>query len=405
MLRRDFLSTTVAAGLGVVATANAQGLSATKESKADSSKPLFVGYPVVSGPAPESLSILQAINGPASGYLELAIGSGDFQRIDAEAIGLLPYEKEVLKFTLPPLPPNQEIRYRIVARKIEFTNAYKISQGEVETTEVKTFRTLNPAAESTRFIVWNDTHENQETIKILQGLTQEFRPDFMQWNGDQTNDIYDPEKMKAQYLAPSGLEISAQWPLAYARGNHDVRGPAARLLPKFTGTPDNRFYYAFRSGPVAALVMDTGEDKPDDREVFAGLAGFELMRARQREWLSKIIEEPWFKSAPYRILFCHIPLWWIDDGKKRDFWMFSEVSRDAWLPLLEKAGVQIVISGHTHNASWMPKSAQQPIGQLIGGGPRKEIATIIEGVADQKTLTLTCKSLDGKVLHEIKIPA
>ena len=39
-----------------------------------------------------------------------------------------------------------------------------------------------------------------------------------------------------------------------------------------------QFYYAFRSGPLAALVMDTGEDKPDDSPHFGGMVAF-LLRA------------------------------------------------------------------------------------------------------------------------------
>lgn len=409
MQRRDFLSSSLIAGYGFAGSLalHDQSASAAEAKPGNASQPkrLLFGHPVVSGPAPESLTILQGVNGPASGYVELAIGDQDFQRIDGEKAGLLPYDAHVLKFVLPPLPGGKTIRYRVVARPIEFNSAYKIVQGEPEQTETFEFQTLNPQASSTRFIIWNDTHENVGTIRQLQQLTQKFDPDFLLWNGDQTNDVYDPVKMRAQYLSPGELEICAQWPMAYARGNHDVRGPAARLLSQFTGTPNDQFYYAFRSGPVAALVMDTGEDKPDDRDVFAGLAGFAAMRERQRKWLAEVIQQDWFRAAPYRLMFCHIPLWWESDGRERDFWMCSEVCRDAWLPLLEKAGIQLVISGHIHRAQLLPRSSSQPIPQLTGGGPRQEQATIIEGIANDKELTIQCKSLAGEVRHEMVIPA
>ncbi len=405
MRRREFLNSSLAASLGVAAVGQLSGSAESRAAeKPAESLPLFVGHPVVSGPAPESLSILQSVNGPASGYLELAVGDGEFQKIQGESAGLLPYDQNVLKFVLPPLPVNSTIRYRVVARTIHFQSAYKIHQGEAVSTEVKEFRTLNPDSAETKFTIWNDTHENQETIKKLVELTDSYRPDFLLWNGDQSNDIYDPAKMRAQYLAPSGLEISSRWPLAYARGNHDVRGPAARELSKFTGNPDNRFYYGFRSGPVAVLVMDTGEDKPDDRAVFAGLAGFEAMRERQRQWLAKVIEEDWFKSAPYRVLFCHIPLWFDGYEPPPDFWIYSEVCRNAWVPLLQQGGVQLVVSGHTHRAHWMPKSETQPLPQLVGGGPKIAAATIMEGTANESRFVITSKSLDGQVLHEVMLP-
>lgn len=409
MHRRNFLSSSLFAGCGLAGSlaSSEQNASAAEANSGNASpaKRLLFGHPVVSGPAPESLTILQGVNGPASGFVELAIGDQPFQRIDGETAGLLPYDEHVLKFALPPLPPGEHIRYRVVARPIEFKSAYKIIQGEPEATKTFEFQALNPKATSTRFVVWNDTHENLETIRLLQKLTAEFAPDFLLWNGDQTNDVYDPVKMRSQYLSPGELEISSRWPMAYARGNHDLRGPAARLVARFTGTPQDRFYYAFRSGPVAALVMDTGEDKPDDREVFAGLAGFAAMRERQRKWLEEVIQQDWFRAAPYRLLFCHIPLWWESDGKERDFWMFSEVCRELWLPLLEKARVQLVISGHTHQSQFLPRSQSQPIPQLIGGGPQQERATIIEGIADAEKLTIRCKSLTGEIRHEVEIPA
>jgi len=408
MQRRDFLSSSFVAGLSVATSSSSLLQGAEKTTAADdvvAAKSVFFGHPVVSGPAPESLTILQAVNGPASGYLELAIGEGDFQRIDAEAAGLLPYDANVFKFVLPPLPDNESIRYRITARTITFKTDYNIIQGEASTGPTYTFRTLNSKAESTKFVVWNDTHEHQETIKILQQQTAALKPDFLMWNGDQTNNVHDPVRMREQFLSPGELEICSRWPMAYSRGNHDVRGPGARQVHQFTGTPDDRFYYAFRSGPVAALVMDTGEDKPDDRAVFAGLAGFEAMRERQKIWLAQVITEPWFRSAPFRILFCHIPLWWNRDVSKYDFWIFSEVCRDAWLPLLKQADVKIVISGHVHSSNWIPANENQAIGQLTGGGPQTNSATIIQGIADQHTLRITCQSLDGKILYDLKFEA
>jgi len=405
MQRREFLASG-AVGIGLSSQLKFQTADAAENtSQSDNMSGVFFGAPVLSGPAPESLSILQAVNGPASGYLEIAVGEEPFRRIDHESHGLLPYDDNVLKFVLPPLPANQVLRYRIIARKIHFETDYKIHQGPVESTPVQIAKTLNPAAASTRFVIWNDTHEHQATIQKLQQQTAAIQPDFLMWNGDQTNNVHDPRAMREQYLSPGQLEISARWPLAYARGNHDVRGPAARIVDRFTGTPEDRFYYAFRSGPLAALVMDTGEDKPDDRDVFAGLAAFEPMRRRQQTWLKNVIEEPWFKSAPFRVLFCHIPLWWHEDTSKYDFWFCSEVCREAWLPLLIRGGVQVVISGHTHRATWYPATADQPIAQLIGGGPQLDRARLIEGNCDGKTLTLTTRLLDGTIAHEARFEA
>lgn len=414
MQRRSFLSTGLAAGIGISSVAQeslamAQEAPAVKlpAEHATAEKPASVlaGPAVVSGPAAESITVLQPVRGPAAGFLEFAVGEQEFQRVHAETNGLLPLEQHVLKFRLPPLPTGKSIQYRVTARSIEFKNAYNIVQGTPETSAARLFRTLDPAASATKFIVWNDTHENLETIRSLHKLTHDYEPEFLLWNGDQTNDVYEREKMTNQYLSPDGLELAGKWPLAYARGNHDVRGPAARHLPEFTGTPDDRFYYGFRSGPLAALVMDTGEDKPDDHPVFAGLAGFAPMRERQTQWLEATIREPWFKEAPYRVLFCHIPLWWKDEKSNPGYYLFARPCREAWQALLVEGKVQLIVSGHTHQASWLPAGDARPIPQLVGGGPRPNIATIMEGTADTKELKLVMRSLAGKVLQEVRVPA
>jgi hypothetical protein len=372
--------------------------------------PIFTGHPVVCGPAPESISILHPVQRHATGYLEFAVEDGPWQRVDAGAAGLLPLEPFALKFRLPPLPAGKTIRYRITGRSIGWVQVREFYHGEIiagdaETTPVHTFRTLDPAAETTRFIVWNDTHENAETLKKLHALTAAAKPDFLLWNGDQSNDVHYEQSMPGQFLNPAGLSIG-DWPLAYARGNHDVRGPEARLLPRYTGTPDDRFYYAFRSGPLAALVMDTGEDKPDDSSYFAGMFAFQKLQAQQAEWLKGVVNEPWFRDAKYKILFCHIPLWFTRDiFPVHQRWEFTPVCRDLWLPTLEAAGVKLVVSGHTHDWRWMPAKEGQPLGQLIGGGPVARYATYIEGHATPEKLTLTMSSLAGDKLAEVAIPA
>lgn len=403
MERRTFLRDALGSTLALSALGPASTASGAEQAIAKG-EAFLQGAPVVTGPAAESLAILQAVGRPATGYLELRRSDGSWQRIDAESSGLLPYDHHVLKFRLPPLPAGQEFQYRVTAIPVDFENAYKILPGEATVSGTRSVRTLDPNAAETKFVIWNDTHENQPTIQSLVAATEKLRPDFLLWNGDQTNDIYDEARMANQYLAPGGLTVAAEWPLAYARGNHDVRGPAARSLSRFTGTPDDRFYYAFRSGPVAALVMDTGEDKTDDHPVFGGLAAFKMMRERQTAWLAKAIEEPWFAAAPHKVLFCHIPLWWTtEDQSENGPWTFSRVCRDAWLPLLRKGGIKLVVSGHTHDARWLPAAEGRPIPQLIGGGPKPQAATIIAGTATEDRLTLTMSRLDGSILETVHL--
>jgi hypothetical protein len=311
---------------------------------------------------------------------------------------------------LPPLPPGQDVRYRVIARSVGWVRVREFVHGEVKAGEWQTgpecrFRTLDPAAESTKFVVWNDTHENAETLAALHKQTVAASPDFLLWNGDQTNDLHYEKDMAGQLLSPAGLAVADRWPLAYVRGNHDVRGPEAQRVPEFTGTPGDRYHYAFRSGPLAAIVMDTGEDKPDDSPYFGGMATFQAMQRRQAEWLAGVIKEPWFRDAPHKVLFCHIPLWFVRDiFPAHQRWEFHPLCREWWLPSLVAGGVKLVVSGHTHAHKWLPTKEGQPLGQLIGGGPQPAHATIIHGTATGDLLSLKMTRLDGTLLAEVSLP-
>jgi acid phosphatase type 7 len=413
MDRRLFLSAVGALPIASVvrgADTAPQSVQANTFTAGSGDGPIFIGSPVVSGPAPDAMTILHPIARHATGWLEYAVEDGPFERVDALVSGLMPEESHAFKFRLPMLPAGKKIRYRLKAHSVGWTRVRQFEHGQLvvgeeQATPEYSFRTLDPAADKATFVVWNDTHEKSETLRALQEQTAAAKPDFLLWNGDQSNDCHAEEAMAGQFLMPEGLAIADRWPLAYVRGNHDVRGPAARLLPRFTGSPGDRYYYGFRSGPVAAIVLDTGEDKPDDDVRLGGLTNFAAMRREQTAWLESTVGEAWFRDAPFRVLFCHIPLWW----GERDIDAFSKITskacRDAWSPILQKSGVRVVISGHTHKLDWRPASDDQPIGQLIGGGPVPKIATISHGTATRDELRLTMKKLDGTVVADVKLDA
>jgi predicted phosphodiesterase len=372
--------------------------------------PVFKGGPVVSGPAAEAIAILQPVQRLTTGHLEYAVEDGPWQRVDGDEAGLMPMSEHVLKFRLPPLPPGKIVKYRVVARSAGWVKVRQFYHGEFKAGQTQvskehSFRTLDPSANTTTFAVWNDTHENTETLKALDALTTPLKPDFMLWNGDQSNDVHFERDMAGQFLNPAGLAIADRWPLAYVRGNHDVRGPAAPALPDFTGTPEDRYYYGFRSGPMAALVMDTGEDKPDDSPYLSGMGAFQKMQRRQAEWLKGIVKEPWFHEAPHKVLFCHIPLWFNHPRIPNNSFDGTKYCRDLWVPTLQEAGVKLVVSGHTHDFLWMPAKGGQPIAQLIGGAPQPKYATFIQGIATRDALKLKMTKLDGTVVADVTLNA
>ena len=355
-------------------------------------KKMTIGRPVVMAARTDGVDILWRVNGLAKGYIEYGKTKelGEVARNDGW--GLRPAGKEVLRVKLSNLEPGTTYHYLVV------TESFDRKEPREETGQLRTFRTLSADAEDCSFSVWNDTHKHNDTIKKLDALTP--ASDFLLWNGDTCNDWYHEGEVAETLLSPggveSGVDFTAKHPLVLVRGNHDLRGTFAYQVEDFSGTPEGKPWCAFRSGPLAVICMDTGEDKPDDHPYLFGRVACEPMRREQAEWLKNVIEQPKIKNAPYRLMFCHIPLRWTDEVTERGYDWYSKRSRDLWHDSLVKWGTQLVISGHTHRDDYIPPSESFPYAQLVGGGPKMSQARLIQGRADNKQLVITMKDMNGK---------
>jgi hypothetical protein len=351
-------------------------------------------------PRADGLEVVWAVSRLSSGRVEWELSDGSAKGVaGSDGFGFVPQGENVLRVRLAGLPAGAAGKLRAVTTPHE--------GGPAETTEWREFKTLNPSAPATRFAVWNDTHENARTIKALHAVTP--TADFLLWNGDTTNNWITRGLLEPTLLHPAGCDITAGRPLMITMGNHDVRGAWAWRTEEMIATPSGRPFWAFRSGPVAAICLHTGEDKPDDHPSFGGRVAFDALRREQADWLARVIETPEIRDAPHRLVFCHIPLRWKVEQKpdyaNGGYDTYSARSRDAWHASLVKWGAQIVLSGHTHEHAWLPPAGDAfPYSQLIGGGPQFDSATWIEGAADAGGLTLTMRNLSGKTVHSVVLP-
>lgn len=389
MNRRTFLGT-------VAASAAAASLVQAQQPEQDQKSIVRTPLNLMS-PRPDGIDAVWAVSELCKGKLEWQGDDGSSGVAGIDKFGFVPQDDNVIRVRLSGLKPGVTYDVRSVT--------ISAASGKVETSESKSFRTLNPSAEQTKFVVWNDTHINNPTIQKLYEVTPE--ADFLLWNGDTCNDWKTPEILVPTLLHPGQRDITKGHPLYFTFGNHDVRGPHAFEMPQLTPTPNGRPFYAFRSGPVAAICLHTGEDKPDDHPSFQGRVAFDALRKEQAEWLAETIRLPKFKNAPYRIVFCHIPLRWLDespqDYSKTGFDRHSVRSREAWHKSLVEWKTQLIISGHTHRNAWIPPTEQFPYGQIVGGGPQLASATWMHCEANSRELLLKVNDLTGKIRHEVTL--
>lgn len=366
------------------------------------SAPLVTTPAVVMAPRADGFEIVWGVSRPARGWVEWDDGTWR-GTARSDAFGMVPHGDEVLRVRVSGLTPGAAVRVRAVTEAAD--------DRERRVGPWKTAHTLDAAASTARIAVWNDTHEHDDTLRRLDDVTPAV--DLLVWNGDVCNDWRRPDAFASTVLHPADRDISARRPLGLVIGNHDVRGPWAHRLQEFVATPAGSPYWAARVGPVAVVALHTGEDKPDDHSTFEGRVAFEALRAEQAEWLAEAIRRPEIADAPYRIVFCHIPLRWIDetapDYDDEGYDWFSRMSRDAWHDSLVAWGAQLVVSGHTHDPALLPADDLFPYAQLVAGGPdadpaAEEAATWIDLSADAAGLTATMMRLDGAVVHRVELP-
>ena len=295
----------------------------------------------------------------------------------------------IQEITLSGLKPGTDYFYQTVSREIKLHEAYNMKCGEPVRSPVKRFTTFKADPDSTRFIVLNDIHNQPPLWKSLVESVADFPYEFAMLNGDIMGYISDEPHLVRDVLRPAGEIFGGRTPFYYVRGNHETRGAFARELKNYLTSDSGKYYYAQTAGPVRLIVLDSGEDKPDDHRAYFGMADFDQYREAQRQWLEREIASPEFQAAKYRVVVHHIPPL---PGQ-----MWSK-NTETWVPLYEKGKVDLVISGHTHKYSVAEPSAEHSYGMIIGGGPKKGTATVMKIDANQERLLATLLRDDGQTV-------
>jgi predicted phosphodiesterase len=407
--RRQFLGTLALSGAGAFAARAAEpAREATQTEKDAPPQPLVDSAPLLQCPSGGGVTVVWAVGRGAAGWIEYGAAP---DRLDRTARGgrngLLPYDERFLQIRLDGLEPGARTFYRTATVPFRYVSAYKFERGEPEYSEVYAFTTPKVGAASASFAVINDTHERQKTLKLLTDRLAAVKADYTVWNGDLVNSVNGADQVVAAIARPAGAPFAAERPLLLVPGNHDYRGEWARnlgrLLPEWP-TPDPRDAatprnFALRHGPLALIGLDTGEDKPDRRAEWAGLAAFEPYREAQRDWLARALARPEIASAPFVVAFCHIPLFdarpEANDGMSDTHYAsYQGQGAKLWGPLLARHGVQLLVCGHMHRHRFDPATPERPWAQVVGGGPGdKDQVTVIRAEATAERLELAVDEL------------
>lgn len=356
-----------------------------------------IGAPVVQAPTGTEATIAWGVNDTSTGWVEYGETEALGHVAHGDDEGLCALDATVHKVRLAGLRPGTRYFYRTVSVPIAFLGPYDIRRGRPFESRVFTFSTGDEGrGDEVSFSVINDTHERTETVQALFARMAAQPSALTFWNGDMFDDINSHEQLAAQLLAPANMPYAAETPVYFVRGNHDVRGVEARALARFVDVPAGHWFYSFRQGPVAFIVLDTGEDKPDDHPAYAGLGAFDAYRTRQAAWLADELRKAHVRTARFRVVVAHIPLYSARPTQAHG----GADARAKWHDHLVAGGVDLLITGHTHRHAWMAPEASRPFGQLTGGGPQLDGATLIQGRATADALHMVMQTPAGVPIWE-----
>ena len=261
------------------------------------------------------------------------------------------------------LKPGTDYCYRIFSQEVTaWPQRGKASYGRVAASDVfrrkpYPFRTFPDSGADCSFIVFNDIHGRADYMAELCKKIDFSELGFVVFNGDMSSSVESGEQLFKDYLDASAALFAAGTPILFTRGNHETRGVFADSLGDYFPGRDGRFYGIYRYGDVCILLLDCGEDKPDDHAEYNGLADYDAYRAEECAWLKKAVRSEEFLTASARIVLLHIP-------PAAGAWHGSVHLNELFVPVLNEAGIDLMLCGHDHRYSFHPageRDAKFPI--------------------------------------------
>ena len=307
--------------------------------------------PWVTDAGENALTILWTSDVPGMAYVELEDGSVQYETFAGRRIF-----QRLHRITLNGFERGSVVRYRVCGRNLkDGSDPYNPVFGENYAGEWHAVRTFDGKAASCRFSVFNDIHLQTADYSALAAQVDSAATDFLFLNGDiVTAGNYVLDTLVRYAIEPLG-SLPNGLPVMFTRGNHEGRGDNPKLIAEvFPHTDPAPFYYAFRQGPVAFLVLDGGETDDVRSVLYSGKEVYEDYIAEQMAWVRETMREPWFRKASVRVCLIHIPM--IDHAIKDDYLIQRWLNRHV-LPLLNKAGIDLMIGADLHEFMFCEKGS------------------------------------------------
>ena len=347
----------------------------------------------------DGVTILWTTNNPCVGRVEYGVDKLT-QTAQTVRHGMVNANTTHHAVRITGLKPGQKYQYRLANTEILKFGAYDTTLGKTIDCETYAFTTLNPAPAEFTFIVTQDIHSQAAKYASLLDKVNVGGATFVVLNGDMDNDPKEESQIYSGHLDLSVERFAKEKPFILVQGNHETRAAFARKLFDIYPHSSGRWYYSFTHGGVYFMVLASGEDKPDDHPVYAGLNAFADYRIEQAKWIEQELQSNAAKAARYRVVFTHIPAFInrLENVRTQDQNNTIAVLPGEWAPLFRKGNVDLVISGHTHRHMWQaPGTEKGDYALIVGSNQEIETITVTEKALEIDVQSLVSESKNYRV--------
>ena len=353
---------------------------------AEKADKIFRMKPYLQNPVGNGITVMWETTVPAYCWVEYGTDTTQLKRARTIVDGQVVCNNYLHKIRIDGLQPGQKYYYRVCSQEILLYQAYKKVFGNTAQSAFSEFTLPATDTDSFTAVVFNDLHQHTQTFRALCQQIKNVNYDFVVFNGDCVDDPVDHNQATSFISELTEGVCGDRIPTFFMRGNHEIRNAYSIGLRDHYDYVGDRTYGSFNWGDTRIVMLDCGEDKPDDHWVYYGLNDFTQLRNEQVDFLKKELSSKEFKKAGKRVLIHHIPLYG-NDGKN--------LCANLWTKLLEKAPFNISLNAHTHKYAYHPKGElgnNYPV--IIGGGYKMDGATVM--ILEKRNDELRVKVLNAK---------
>lgn len=352
---------------------------------------IFRTQPYLQNPLNNGITVMWQTNVPAHCWVEFGTSKDNLTKARTLLEGQEVCNNTVHKIRLNGLQPGETYYYRVCSQEILLYEGYKKVFGNTACSEFRQFTMPEESADHFTAVVFNDLHQHAGTLKALCGQIKGVDYDFVVFNGDCVDDPANHDQATAFISELTEAVGGDRVPVFFMRGNHEIRNAFSVGLHALYDYPGGKTYGAFNWGDTRIVMLDCGEDKPDDHWVYYGLNDFTQFRKDQAVFLEKELATKDFKKANKRVLIHHIPLY----GNDSEY----NPCLEQWGKLLSKASFDVSLNAHVHQYAYHPKGSQgnnYPV--ITGGGYSMDSATVMVIEKQKNELKVKVLNTQGEVL-------